>query len=148
MDDWAVEFDPACGIDPSEQGEIRSALKNIPCSSDPKQAGHWPGGLREVRVLRRLAGGRSGSEVLELRLLLKEGDKWLQAAKLSRREKAIAEYAAARSVAQSERFAMHLGIVAASRGVLDDNPSSRHGQGRQVVVYQHLEDRHGSRTPL
>lgn len=143
--DWAVEFDPACGIEASDQGEIRDALRNIPCGSDPSQQGHWPGDLQEVRVLRRLAGGRSGSEVIEVRLLLNDGDSHLHVAKLSNRKQAIKEYQATASVTKPERFTMHLSIVAASRGVLDASETSAYAQGRQVVVYQHLEDRHGAR---
>ncbi|MFE5189859.1 hypothetical protein [Streptomyces sp. NPDC056628] len=144
MQDWTVEFDPACGIETSDWGEIRDVLLNIPHDSDPSRNDHWPAGLREVRVLRRLAGGRSGSEVIELQLLLDDGDSHLHVAKLSNRKDALKEYKAASSVAKRERFPMHLGIVAASRGVLDDSAESRYGQGRQVIVYQHLEDRHGS----
>ncbi|MEV6020697.1 hypothetical protein [Streptomyces sp. NPDC051997] len=144
MEDWTVEFDPASGIAETDQGEIRSALRNIACTTTPK-AGHWPGGLDEVWVLGRLAGGRSGSEVVELRLDLKDGSHRLQVAKLSNRAEAIEEYTNAAEVAQPERFPMHLAIVAASRGVLDQSPDCPHGQGLQAVVYQHVADRHGGR---
>ncbi|MFC9280181.1 hypothetical protein [Streptomyces collinus] len=142
---WTVVFDTACDIEPSGQGKIRDALRNIPSSSDPSQEGHWPSGLQEVQVLRRLADGRSGSEVIELRLLMESGDSHLHVAKLSGRAQAIKEYQAALKVAEPERFPMHLGIVAASQGVLDDSPTSAYAPGLQAIVYQHVDDRHGPR---
>ncbi|WP_331724422.1 hypothetical protein OG416_36730 (plasmid) [Streptomyces longwoodensis] len=145
LPDWDVEFDLECGIESSDQGEIRDVLRTIPCSGDPSSPGHWPDNLREVSVLRRLAGGRSGSEVVELQLLLSDGDSHLQVAKLSTYAEAVKEYRAAASVAKPGRFAMHLSIVAASRGVLESSETAPHRQGRQAVVYQHLDDRHGSR---
>ncbi|WP_328563998.1 hypothetical protein [Streptomyces coelicoflavus] len=96
-------------------------------------------------MVRRLAGGRSGSAVVEVLLLLEDGDCLLQVAKMSDRDQAVKEYRAAAPVAQPQRFSMHLDIVAASRGVLDDSPRSPHASGPQVVVYQHVEDRHGTR---
>ncbi|MEV8124572.1 hypothetical protein AB0P07_10735 [Streptomyces sp. NPDC085944] len=142
---WTVEFERPSDFETSVQREIRGALRNIPLSTGASQDGHWPDGLREVRVLRRLAGGRSGSAVLEIRLLLEDGDTLLQVAKLSDRDHAVKEYRAAAPVAQPRRFPMHLDIVAASRGVLDADPANPNASGLQAVVYQHVEDRHGTR---
>ncbi|MCC8339707.1 hypothetical protein LMJ38_27705 [Streptomyces sp. R1] len=142
---WTVEFERPSDFEASVQREIRGALRNIPLGTDASQDGHWPKGLREVRVLRRLSGGRSGSAVLEIRLLLEDGDSLLQVAKLSDRDHAVKEYRAAAPVARPERFPMHLDIVAASRDVLEAGPANPYADGLQVVVYQHLEDRHGTR---
>lgn len=138
--DWTVRFDDGCSIRPDDRDEIASALTNVACS-ETSQEGQWPNGIREVCVLRRIAGGRSGSEVLELRLDFEDGDQRLQVAKLSSRSEAIKEWAAFRQVDQSDRFALYVPIVAVSRGVLDPQPNSPYGHGRQVVVYQHVLDR-------
>jgi hypothetical protein len=142
---WPVVFARECGIGVADQGKIEDVLKTIPCSGDPSEQGHWPGNLQEVHVLRRLAGGRSGSAVLELRLVLDNRDELLQVAKLSDRAEAVEEFRATASVTRPDRFPMHLSVVAASRGVLDADDDSIYGEGRQAVVYQHVQDRHGSR---
>jgi hypothetical protein len=43
-------------------GELDDVLQRIPVGNEP---GHWPNRPEEIQILQRLAGGRSGSEVLE-----------------------------------------------------------------------------------
>ncbi|MGW2722375.1 hypothetical protein [Streptomyces sp. NPDC001492] len=145
--DAMARFAPGCDIPEGEWDDIAAALANIACD-EPGTRGYWPGGISDVWVLRRIAGGRSGSEVLELRLEFEDGDSCLQVAKVSGRAAAIKEWEAFQQVDKSARFALYVPIVAVSRGVLDQTPHSPYGHGRQVVVYQHVLDRDASGMTL
>ncbi|MCL2552310.1 MAG: hypothetical protein FWE75_09235 [Actinomycetia bacterium] len=140
---WDIEFDAGCGIDDADsRDEIRSALVTVAAATTESGApapGRWPSTVRTVRVCRRLAGGRSGSEVLEIAVVHAGGDEALQVAKLSDRASATKEWAAFRRIDRSNRFAMYVPILAVSRAVLE--PERHDSLGRQVVVYQHAGDR-------
>ena len=60
---------PNTGFDwPGEQGEIDSILQRIAIGTAP---GQWPDPPDAIEVLRRLSGGRSGCEVLEVDVVRK-----------------------------------------------------------------------------
>ncbi|GAA2331230.1 hypothetical protein OKJ48_33990 [Streptomyces kunmingensis] len=139
--EWTVEFEADCGIDEEEWGGIRSALSNVPSEGG---VGHWPGELRTVSVVRRLAGGRSGSQVLELRLELAGAqDSRQQVAKLSPLQEAAEEWRRGRAMDPEREYSTLVPVVAASRQVLDP-PPDQGGWPRQVVVYQHAQEREGA----
>ncbi|MEV1026808.1 hypothetical protein [Streptomyces sp. NPDC050264] len=137
---WTVEFEDDCGIARKEWGIIRSALSNVPSEGD---VGHWPTELRTVWVVRRLAGGRSGSQVLELRLeLAPPQDSRQQVAKLSSLQEATEEWRRGRGMDPGREYSSLVPLVAASREVLEP-PRNKDGYPRQVVVYQHAQEREG-----
>ncbi|GAA1908874.1 hypothetical protein GCM10009753_45310 [Streptantibioticus ferralitis] len=111
--------------------------------SHHQQSGHWPGSVHAITVLRRLAGGRSGSEVLEI--LVEHGQgRSRQVVKVSTGDAAAREWQAFTNVVQSQRQVMYVPIVAVSRAVLD--PTRAATGERQAVVYQHASDRVGDDT--
>ncbi len=64
---------PEAGFPPECQGEIDDVLQRISVGEAP---GQWRNLPEEIRVLRRLAGGRSESEVLEV--LVRDGPRALE----------------------------------------------------------------------
>ena len=140
-----VDFAEGCGISIADRDYISDALSDVAVSEDetpPSGSGCWSSRIHTVTVLRRLAGGRSGSEVLEIRT---DGDgSSLQVAKLSDRREAVREWKAFSTVTMGRDYALYVPIVAVSRSVLDEKYAVDFG--RHVVVYQHVQDRDGSTT--
>ncbi|MGW1765563.1 hypothetical protein ACWCQL_16005 [Streptomyces sp. NPDC002073] len=135
---WTVRFADACGIDEDSQGEIRTALRGIASSATP-QYGHWPSNVAEVLVTRRMSGGRSGSEVLEIKVRDSAGSTFWQVAKLADPKSTVGEWERAKRADLSARFPLFTQVVAVSRDVLE--PPARPAVRRQVLVYQHVHDR-------
>ncbi|ARF54059.1 hypothetical protein [Streptomyces gilvosporeus] len=142
-----VEFAPACGIDLDEQGDIVDALCDVAALGDdidieedespPK--GYWPADVHTVTVLRRLAGGRSGSEVLEIEVGVKKAAGFLQVAKLMSHDEAVQEWSAFTALARKHDDTLYVPIVAVSRSVIDKQFAVDFK--RHVVVYAHVRDR-------
>ncbi|MFJ5548601.1 hypothetical protein [Streptomyces sp. NPDC093225] len=136
---WTVRFRDDSGIDDDEsQGAIRTALRGVASKADPER-GYWPATVADVLVTRRLAGGRSGSEVLEIEVKDTAGRTYLQVAKLADLKSTAQEWDRARQADLSERFPLFTRVVAVSRDVLE--PPKRPLVRRQVLVYQHVCDR-------
>ncbi|NXY95252.1 hypothetical protein HYE82_12825 [Streptomyces sp. BR123] len=135
---WTVHFDAADDIGADSQGEIRTALQGVASSTAP-QPGHWPSTVTEVHVTRRLAGGRSGSEVLEIRVEDAAHGSSLQVAKLADAESTTLEWQRGKEADNSRRFPIYTTLLAVSEGVL--KPPERPLLRRQALVYQHVLDR-------
>ncbi|WP_405827153.1 hypothetical protein [Streptomyces sp. NBC_00105] len=135
---WTVHFDDDSGIETGSQGEIRAALLDVASSPTVKE-GCWPSTIKTVCVKRRLAGGRSGSEVLEIQVEDSASGLSLQVAKLSDSDSTAEEWNAAKAVDLSKRFSIYTSLIAVSRGIL--NPLPRPTLRRQAVIYQHVLDR-------
>ncbi|REK84518.1 hypothetical protein DY245_42950 [Streptomyces inhibens] len=142
-----VEFAPTCGIDLDDQPYIIDALCDVAVlesdvtveeGEDPPK-GYWPGGVHTVTVLRRLAGGRSGSEVLEIEVSVKKAASFLQVAKLMRHDEAMKEWTAFNALARKHDDTLYVPIVAVSRSVIDKQYAVDFKQ--HVVVYAHVRDR-------
>lgn len=135
-----VDFSPTSGIDPSHQSEISSVLSTLTGCPDEGEQSSAIQGIRSVKVLRRIAGGRSGSEVLEIETVHEMGTD-LQVAKLDCESTASQEWIRYRKVkAPSTLYAP---IVALSEGVLTPDKALEHE--RQAVVYQHVSQFDASR---
>ncbi|MFI0216045.1 hypothetical protein [Streptomyces lydicus] len=141
-----VEFAPACGIDDDDRGYLIDALCDVavldgevaPADDGTAPKGYWPAGVHTVTVLRRLAGGRSGSEVLEIEVGVKKAAGFLQVAKLMSHAEAVQEWDAFTALAR-KRDTLYVPIVAVSRSVIDKQYAVDFK--RHVVVYAHVRDR-------
>ncbi|MEU2389495.1 hypothetical protein [Streptomyces sp. NPDC007369] len=138
---WTVHFDDAGGIDEDSQGEIRTVLQGIASSTTP-QSGCWPSTVSQVHVQRRLAGGRSCSEVLEIRVEDPVNGESLQVAKLADAQSTAEEWDRGKDADNSSRFTIYTTLLAVSQGVLA--PPPRPLLRRQALVYQHVLDRDAS----
>ncbi|MFI1164646.1 hypothetical protein ACH4UM_13705 [Streptomyces sp. NPDC020801] len=140
---WQVAFAPDCGIDTADEDEIRDALLDVAVGTTADEAscmreGTWPEHVRTVTVLRRLAGGRSGSEVLEIEVA-RGGSTSLQVAKLMPHADAVEEWDAYRELSVSLDATLFVPIVAVGASV--KNPRLATPFDRHVVVYAHVSDR-------
>ncbi|MFD5815856.1 hypothetical protein [Streptomyces sp. NPDC127038] len=140
---WQVAFAPGCGIDTADEDEIKDALLDVAVGDGESEAacaqeGTWPKNVRTVRVLRRLAGGRSGSEVLEIEVARPAATS-LQVAKLMPYPDAVKEWAAYRELATTLDSTLFVPIVAVSASVRD--PQLATTFDRHVVIYSHVRDR-------
>ncbi|WP_189308689.1 hypothetical protein [Streptomyces albospinus] len=106
-------------------------------STPPKEC--WPADVHTVTVLRRLAGGRSGSEVLEIEVSVKKASSFLQVAKLMSYDEAVKEWTAFTALARKHDATLYVPIVAVSRSVIDRQYAVDFK--RHVVVYAHVRDR-------
>ncbi|MFH8632335.1 hypothetical protein ACH4CC_21100 [Streptomyces lydicus] len=142
-----VEFAPACGIDDDDRGYLIDALCDVavldgevaPADDGTAPKGYWPAGVHTVTVLRRLAGGRSGSEVLEIEVGVKKATGFLQVAKLMSHAEAVQEWDAFTALARKHDDTLYVPIVAVSRSVIDKQYAVDFK--RHVVVYAHVRDR-------
>ncbi|MEV6485953.1 hypothetical protein [Streptomyces sp. NPDC051576] len=140
---WQVAFAPGCGINTDDEDEIRDALLDVAVGDGEDESvcmqdGVWPKNVRSVTVLRRLAGGRSGSEVLEIEVMRAAATS-LQVAKLMPHRDAVDEWAAYRELAASLDSTLFVPIVAVSASVR--NPKIATTFERHVVIYSHVRDR-------
>ncbi|WP_331732969.1 hypothetical protein OG592_42305 (plasmid) [Streptomyces avidinii] len=108
-------------------------------SQDVPERGYWSSNVSEVIVTRRLAGGRSGSEVLEIEVRDKAEKTSWQVAKLADLRSTAREWERARDADLSDRFPLYTRVLAVSADVL--KPPRRPSVRRQVLVYQHVRDR-------
>jgi hypothetical protein len=132
-----VRFEPSCGIDVDAQVEIEAVLRRVPVGSEP---GHWPKSVHAVEVVDRLTGGRSGSDVLELRVRRDRPEITERyVAKLGPAEAARAEWAAFLRHLASKDNVLLLKIKAVTAGVLG-SPSGGLPGDREAVIYQHITD--------
>ncbi|MGW3326275.1 hypothetical protein [Streptomyces virginiae] len=135
---WTVQFHDDCGIDEDRWGEIKIALSGVASKAAPER-GYWPSNVSKVVVTRRLAGGRSGSEVLEIEVQDTAGKTSWQVAKLADLRSTTREWERARDADLSDRFPLYTRVLAVSADVL--KPPRRPSVRRQVLVYQHVRDR-------
>ncbi|MFB6436288.1 hypothetical protein ACFCVY_05815 [Streptomyces sp. NPDC056411] len=144
---WQVEFAPACGIDEQDHGYLIDALCDVAvldsegagAADGDAPKGYWPAGVHTVTVLRRLAGGRSGSEVLEIEVGVKRAAVFRQVAKLMSHDEAKREWQAFTALARKHDDTLYVPIVAVSRSVIDEQYAVDFK--RHVVVYAHVRDR-------
>ncbi|MGW1375081.1 hypothetical protein ACWD6P_12520 [Streptomyces sp. NPDC002446] len=142
-----VEFAPTCGIDADDEGYIIDALCDVavlgsddaPGDGGDAPRGYWPAGVHTVTVLRRLAGGRSSSEVLEIEVGVKKAASFRQVAKLMSHDEAVREWNAFTALARKHDDTLYVPIVAVSRSVIDKQYAADFK--RDVVVYAHVRDR-------
>jgi hypothetical protein len=131
-----IRFTVDCGIEDVDQAEIESVLRRIPVGTQP---GHWPESVRVVEVARRLTGGRSGSEVLDVRVYRDDSNQPQRfVAKLGSIRAAADEWEAFHRHLAQEDKALLLKIKAVTTGALG-RPSGLPGD-REAVVYQHISD--------
>ncbi|MFE1859061.1 hypothetical protein [Streptomyces anandii] len=140
---WQVTFAPDCGIARGEKDDIKDSLLDVAVGRGTDEAacgreGAWPAHVRKVTVLRRLAGGRSGSEVLEIEVA-RGGSASLQVAKLMRHQDAVEEWEAYRELSASLDATLFVPVVAVGNGVR--NPGLGTDFNRHAVVYAHVRDR-------
>ncbi|MFC0439949.1 hypothetical protein [Kutzneria buriramensis] len=131
-----IRFAADCGIADVDQPEIESVLSRIPVGSGP---GHWPESVRAVEVARRLTGGRSGSEVLDIRVYRADSNQSQRfVAKLGSLAATGDEWQAYHRHFAEEDKALLLKIKAVTTGALG-RPTGLAGD-REAVVYQHISD--------
>ncbi|MFF3403522.1 hypothetical protein ACFYW6_34135 [Streptomyces sp. NPDC002659] len=134
-----IGFADECDIDDAdERSAIIQALSDVPVSAgNQKQDGHWSPGTSSIKVLQKMKGGRSGSQVL---LIEAEAlDTSLQVAKLMTHHEAVSEWDAYKNGLRerAERFNFYVPIVAVSASVLNGRNG---GFTDRAVIYQHVQD--------
>ena len=131
MDINSDHFEPAAGLSQDERGEIHAVLNRIRPGEGP---GRWHDLPDQVRVLRRMHGGRGGCEVFEVEVLW--GTQRLShVAKLGPAHQLKDEFQAYFKYLDKKASGLFAPIRAASEGVIDAAQAVP-GQ-REAVVYGH-----------
>src|SRR5947209_5084358 len=121
---------PEAGFPPEDRGEIDDVLHRI---SVGKQPGNWLNWPDSIQIFRRLTGGRSGSEVLEV--VVKHGlHEARKVIKLGLGHELENEFQAFREHLPNPS-ASFVPIEAATPGALGRSPV--HSGEREAVVYDH-----------
>lgn len=127
------------GLPPECYGEIDDMLQRLAVGDRPGQLPHLP---EEIRILRRLAGGRSGAEVLDVMFKNRDHEA-SKVIKLGPMHELENEFHAHQQYL-SNASAFFVPIEAATPGVLDK--SMARGTEREAVVYDHAARFHGEST--
>ncbi|WTW98862.1 hypothetical protein OG216_38430 [Streptomycetaceae bacterium NBC_01309] len=134
-----MRFLPDCGVADEEQAEVEWILDGLAVGDVP---GSLPPPVHRIEVVRRITGGRSGSQVLELRI--RRGVPWTvewHVVKLQDAEAAWLEWQAYRTHMADLKTAYLTSITAVSAALTG---ADRPPQGeRMAVVYQHVSERIG-----
>lgn len=131
-----VRFLPGCGVPDGEQAEIEWVLGTIAVGRGP---GRLPPPVHRVEVAGRLTDGRSGAQVLEIRIRhgSPEVVTWY-VAKVQGVREARREWAAWTRYLTQLEAAYLTSISAVTEGVL--RPGEPVPGGREAVVYQHVSE--------
>lgn len=130
---------PGCGVGDGEQAEVEWVLSRIAVGQGP---GRLVPPVHRVEVVRVITGGRSGAQVLEVRVQrgAPEVSEW-HVAKLQEASAARSEWKAYQAYMAALETPYRTSVSAVSETVLgagDALPGDR-----QVVVYQHVSQRIG-----
>ncbi|MGW5639325.1 hypothetical protein, partial [Streptomyces sp. NPDC003832] len=134
-----VRFMPGCGVDDGERAEIEWVLSRLAVGVGP---GRLAPPVHRVEVVRLITGGRSGAQVLEVRVQrgAPEVTEW-HVAKLQDAAAARAEWTAYQEYMAPLETPYRTSVSAVSVTVLGaDEPLPG---DREVVVYQHVSQRIG-----
>ncbi|MFD0317555.1 hypothetical protein [Streptomyces flavalbus] len=134
-----VRFPPGCGIPAEKEPEIEWLLLGIGTGDGP---GRLPSPVHGVEVVRQISGGRSGAQVLEIKVLRgsPESEVWY-VVKLQDAGVAWAEWRAYRAHMSELKAAYLTEITAVSESLLDD--AEPDAGERAAVVYLHVSERMG-----
>ncbi|MGW3916883.1 NACHT domain-containing protein, partial [Streptomyces sp. NPDC005070] len=134
-----VHFLPGCGVADGERAEIEWVLSRIAVGDGP---GRLPRPVHRVEVVGLIAGGRSGAQVLEIRVRrgIPDVTEW-HVAKLQDAAAARGEWQAYQKHMATLETAYRTSVSAVSETVLgSDVPLPG---DREAVVYQHVSERIG-----
>ncbi|MFH8282423.1 hypothetical protein [Streptomyces antibioticus] len=130
---------PGCGVDDGERAEIEWVLSRIAVGEGP---GRLVPPVHRVEVVRLITGGRSGAQVLEVRVRrgAPEVTEW-HVAKLQDASAARAEWTAYQAYMAPLETPYRTSVSAVSETVL--GAGAPLPGDREVVVYQHVSQRIG-----
>ncbi|MFI0237657.1 hypothetical protein [Streptomyces sp. NPDC016845] len=134
-----MRFIPECGIEDGERAEIEWVLSRIAVGEGP---GRLVPPVHRVEVVRVITGGRSGAQVLEIRVQrgTPEFSEW-HVAKLQEASAARSEWEAYKAYMAPLETPYRTSVSAVSATMLGSGESLP--GDREVVVYQHVSQRIG-----
>ncbi|MFI8306662.1 hypothetical protein ACIF80_25145 [Streptomyces sp. NPDC085927] len=134
-----MQFPPGCEIPAEEQPEIDWVLHGIDEGDGP---GRLPGPVHRMEVVRQISGGRSGAQVLEIKVLCGSptSEVWY-VVKLQNADAARTEWQAYRDHMSELKAAYLTEVAAVSRSLLE--PGRPPAGERAAVVYLHVSERMG-----